>query len=218
MFTRIQGKKGLINLVTFYVIFMVITFTNAFAGSYEIEELAPVAVEAGDILPQPDTAITDVIEPTVLAASGQQGEKSVLQHVEIRLYGVTEYAQVEIFNRLVQDNPHLRNIVRRKTTIIPANPDRCVAIWTADTREVDTFAIETAITNSISKLSIADSDALAVPVPVGEGNIEMVKKIRPYSATAETLSFVLGRIDENNLVPELVLGGIDPIQLTQGFD
>ncbi len=212
MFIRIQRKKGLITLVTYSVLFMVITFTNAFAGSYEIEELSSVAVGA----PQP--AIGDAVEPTVLVTSGQEGEKSVLQHVEIRLYGVTEYAQVEIFNQLVQDNPHLLHVVREKTTITPGNPDRCVAIWTADTREVDTFAIEIAITDAIDKLSVENSGTLAVPVPVGEENIEMMKKIRPYSATAKTLNFVLSRIPEKNIVPDLAFGGIHSSQLTQGFD
>jgi len=115
--------------------------------------------------------------------------------VRVRLLGVTEYEVTEMFNDLLMRAPGVRQAKRYLFRLDPRSPADCIVEWQVRTETTTPFQLESFLSDMIKNISNQDPEnerQVFTLDPVAE-DIERLRKIRPWRASANGIEFVMGR-------------------------
>lgn len=139
--------------------------------------------------------------------------------ITLTLTGATSYESVEIFHKLLNSVSSVDELERRVLYITPGRPQSSRATWKITTTDKDPFAIESELYELIKELDpLAINDSLSgLPFTPTPEEILEVKSIKPYSATAGTVTFTTGTVIPNHQTAHYYSDDYAP-HLYQGFD
>jgi hypothetical protein len=139
--------------------------------------------------------------------------------ITLTLTGATSYEVEEIFHKLLYSVSSVDELERKVLYITPGRPQSSRSTWKITTTDKDPFAIESELYELIKNLDptiINDSLTGLSFTPTAEEILE-VKSIKPYSATAGTLTFTTGTVAPNHQTAHYYSEDYSP-HLYQGFD
>ena len=113
----------------------------------------------------------------------------------ITLDGGTDHKVVSIFGAVIGAAPGVKNVRMVSSKLVPDSPQTSSAVWHAEHRNADIFAVQTAIMDSLDEIIDTGGSfklqgkAYSCAAP----EIALLKGIRPDSATGRHLRFVVDR-------------------------
>ncbi len=176
--------------------------------------------------PPAETAETSVVVPAAAAAPAGGGvlAQSIRENenlINVRLDQATDYAVAEVFGKVVNT---ARGVVDAKLfsqKIVPDNPQACYVKWrlALDGTETEPFRLQANILKVIGDISDAGGTITSKDVPYrySPAEIDLLKGIRPGSATTREIQFV---VDRELARDKEMAGQSDPYQARkkQGFE
>jgi hypothetical protein len=139
--------------------------------------------------------------------------------ITLTLSGATNYESVEIFHKLLKSVSSIDKLERKVFYITPSRPQSSRSTWKITTTDKDPFTIETELYGLIKNLNpmVANDSLIGLPFTPTDDDIHAVKNIKPYSATASTLTFTSGTIIPRRQTAHYSSDDYSP-HLYQGFD
>jgi hypothetical protein len=110
----------------------------------------------------------------------------------IKLTGATSYELTEIFYQLLNQTPGVTEAKQYRSRIEPDAPHKSLAEWRVQT-DARSFDLEKNLLHQVQEYIAAsdNTDSLPVPFAIGDHDLEMLARIKPYSAAAHEITFVL---------------------------
>ncbi len=115
--------------------------------------------------------------------------------VVVTLDGGTEHQIVAIFGAVVASAPGVKDVRMVASKLVPDSPQASRAVWNVNAPNADAFAMQTAIMKMLQDIvdSRGSFTLRGTAYTYAEGEIALLKGIRPGSATASALQFVVDR-------------------------
>ncbi|CAG35945.1 hypothetical protein [Desulfotalea psychrophila] len=180
------------------------------------DAIAEVEKEVGDLVGRKLTAWNGhrsnrrVVRPAVHTAPATGGAlarnfKQHEQYLSIKLDGVTEYAIVEVFGKVLKTANGVNYAKNYGQRIVPDNPQASYVSWRVNISGTDPFVLQANIMKMLNDISANGGEIVmkGVPYRYTQAEIDMLKGVRPGDATSREVQFVLDR----ELVRDLEMSG-----------
>lgn len=126
----------------------------------------------------------------ILAFSG-----CATQHLKVRLDGANEATVAEVFGKSLIAAEGVVSAQRISTSIVPDYPQACHILWDATVKDIESFQLQTAITENVRKVLRAGGDISLENqnFSYSRDEIALLLGLRAGQATAGEIQFVIDR-------------------------
>lgn len=137
------------------------------------------------------TGTAPAAEGGVLARRSQE----LVNLIEVRMDGATEYALSEIFGKVINTARGVVEARRMASNITPNNPQASWVTWQVRIEDTDPFRLQANVMKMIDDIldAVGELEIKGVPYRYTAAEVDLLKGLRPGEATSRRVQFVVDR-------------------------